>query len=131
VDASRVYVGGDFRMVGVAPHSYFAAIVKPSAVGVDEPALTKPLRLFSSPNPFTHTSALRFTLQRASEVSLTIYDVSGRLVRELEKGRRAHGPHRFAWDGRDRRDNEVEPGIYFVKLTAGMERETAKIVKLQ
>jgi hypothetical protein len=131
VDASRVYVGGDFRSVGLTPNAGFAALFKPATVGVDEPTLAESLRLSASPNPFTSASSLRFTLRQASEVRLGIYDVSGRRVRQLDQGRRAPGPHRFAWDGRDDRDHEVQAGIYFVKLTAGREQETARIVKLR
>ena len=130
-DAGRVYVGGDFRSVGVAPNAGFAAISKPAVAGVEPPAIGKSLQLFASPNPFTSASILRFTLQSASNVSLGIYDARGRLVRELDRSRQASGPHHLAWDGRDRRGNDVEPGIYFVHLTAGTKRETAKVVKLR
>lgn len=48
-----------------------------------------------------------------------IYDVGGRLVRELTRGRFAPGPQRTAWDGRDTQGRDVAAGVYFVRVATG------------
>ena len=55
-------------------------------------------------------------LEEAPEVSLQIYDVSGRLVRRL---RRASGDGPLSWDGRDSRGAEVAGGDERVRIAVG------------
>lgn len=48
------------------------------------------------PNPFNPTTAIPFQLESREDVTLSIYDVKGRLVRTLLKGMRDAGTHGFA-----------------------------------
>ncbi len=54
----------------------------------------------------------------ASEVSATIRDASGRVVRTLELGRLPAGLGTFEWDGSDDRGTRAAAGIYTVELAA-------------
>lgn len=74
---------------------------------------------------------MSFTLAAPADVDLAVYDVSGRRVRTLERGRLAAGQHRFRWDGRDGDGHDVAPGVLFVKLASGATQTTSKIVKLR
>jgi hypothetical protein len=67
-----------------------------------------------SPSPFTRTTQVRFGLPRASEVSLKVYNLSGREVRTLVSGRRPAGVHTASWDAGE----GVPPGVYFLRLEA-------------
>jgi len=80
------------------------------------------------PNPFNPATTIGFTLGEAVHVRLRIYDVSGRLVRELANGRRRTGPHSEIWDGTDRAGRGVSSGVYFYRLEAGSFVETRKMV---
>ncbi|HEU4930159.1 MAG TPA: choice-of-anchor D domain-containing protein, partial [Candidatus Krumholzibacteria bacterium] len=52
------------------------------------------------PNPFNPTTTIAYDLPRGVQVSLTIYDVHGREVRQLVNGTQPAGNHSIVWDGR-------------------------------
>ncbi len=85
-----------------------------------------------SPNPSTGEVAISFDLDRASEVTLAVYDTGGRLVAVVEKGWRAAGPHTVVWQGMDRDEKRVSAGLYFfqLKLASGTS-ETQRVAVLR
>lgn len=83
------------------------------------------------PNPFNPVTSIRYELHTAERVLLHVYDPEGRAVRTLEDGSKAAGRHSAIWDGRDDRGREAASGIYFVRMAAGTNRETVKIVLLR
>jgi len=74
--------------------------------------------------------AMRFSLPVATEVETTIFDVSGRRVRELDSGWLSAGEHVLTWDGHDTEGRPVRAGIYFARVRAGSTRLTPKILRL-
>jgi hypothetical protein len=68
------------------------------------------------PNPFLPETWISYSLGRASNVNLAVYDVSGRLVSTLVSGRVGAGEHKVAWSGTDSRGRRVAPGIYVYRL---------------
>ena len=85
---------------------------------------------FARPNPFRGESEFRFVVPVAGEVSVSIYDVVGRLVRELATGDLPAGEHSLRWNARDDGGSLMPAGLYFVQLRIGTEIETRKIVHL-
>jgi hypothetical protein len=83
------------------------------------------------PSPFAGSTVIRFDVLAASPVSVRIYDITGRLVRELAEGRFAIGTHTLAWDGRDSQGHAVPSGIYLTKMVAGKFTESKKVVVLR
>ena len=83
------------------------------------------------PNPFNPQTTLAFSLKHASDVSLTIYDVGGRRVRELVNEHRTPGAYKVVWDGRDGKGTQVSSGVYFYKLVAGSFVDTKKMMLLK
>ena len=72
------------------------------------------------PNPFNPHTSVSYRLAEAGEVSLRIYDVSGRLVTTLVEGRKEAGQHEVSWDGLNADGNEVASAVYYVRFeTAG------------
>lgn len=71
---------------------------------------------------------LQTRLARDSRVRVEIYDGTGTLVQVLVDGVLPAGEHSFVWDGRNSRGQRVATGIYLVRLVAGPDRATAKIV---
>ena len=74
---------------------------------VDAPFELKPLY----PNPFNGAVNVSFTLPRASEVSLKVFDVLGREVATIISGAKQAGHHMAQWNCA-----ECAAGIYLFKL---------------
>ena len=84
------------------------------------------------PNPFNPRTTVSFDLPRATEVSLAVYDLHGRLVRNLlESTRLTAGSHQQMWDGRDGLGQTAAAGTYFYRFTAGRESRTGKLTMLK
>jgi photosystem II stability/assembly factor-like uncharacterized protein len=80
------------------------------------------------PNPFNPLTLISYELPAETDVSLTIYNVSGQRVRTLVSGRQSTGTHKVQWDGRDERGNQVSSGVYLYRLEAGSFSETRKML---
>ena len=81
------------------------------------------------PNPFNPQTTIAFELPDKRAVSLSIYDVSGRLVDVLIDDEIASpGRNEVVWRGRDRNGRAVSAGVYFYRLDAGSFRATRKMV---
>ena len=65
------------------------------------------------PNPFNSVTHIGYVLPEAVDVNLLIYDVAGRLVNDLVKGKLNAGVHTAVFDGA-----ELPSGIYMIKLDA-------------
>lgn len=79
------------------------------------------LLMQNMPNPFNASTTFECIVNPlgttgAVDVTLRIYDVSGRRIKDIYKGPLEQGVHRFAWDGRNNGDGEVASGIYFLKM---------------
>jgi len=85
----------------------------------------------NSPNPFSRSTTIGFSLARGGYVDLTVYDVTGRRVRCLVQGISPAGHHTVAWDGRDATGTRVSPGVYFYRLRAGSFETVKKMLILQ
>jgi flagellar hook assembly protein FlgD len=83
------------------------------------------------PNPFNPSTRIRYSLARNSQVSLSIYNVAGQLVKTLVNDTRTAGPHAVTWDGRDDRGVPVASGVYFYRLVAGDFTKTRKLTLLK
>jgi hypothetical protein len=81
----------------------------------------------NAPNPFNPSTAIGFSLFRAAEVRLTVYDTIGREVAVLAEGSYPAGDHTVRWDGRDHRGVKVSSGVYLYRLTAGGKSETRRM----
>ena len=85
------------------------------------------------PNPFNPETWIPYHLSKETEVTLTIYDVRGVLVRALTLGHQAAGVYasrgRAAyWDGKNQIGETVASGLYFYTLTAGEFTATRKLL---
>jgi hypothetical protein len=85
----------------------------------------------NNPNPFNPSTTLRFSLEGRGPVSLTVYDVAGRLVDVLVDEVMDAGPHEVVWDGLDKAGRAVASGIYMYRLEAGEFKETRKMVLIR
>jgi hypothetical protein len=86
----------------------------------------------SRPNPFRGATVVAFDLPRAEDVQVRVYDLAGREVRTLFRGRAEAGRHALDWDGRDAKGRATAAGVYFVKLHgSGGADLSQKVVRLR
>lgn len=69
------------------------------------------------PNPTIDRSLLSFALPRDAQVSLAIFDVTGRRMVDLASGGFPAGVHAVTWNLRSREGTRVPGGIYFARLS--------------
>jgi len=82
----------------------------------------------AAPNPFNPRVRIEFALTRASDVRVTVNDLAGRLLRELQAGELAAGVHACIWDGADREGRPLASGVYVYRVVAGAEARSGKLV---
>ena len=76
------------------------------------------LSITSSPNPFTTTSNVSFNVVGTEPVSVSIYNISGRLVKTIiDNEYLSAGDHSVQWNGIDSRGASVAPGVASAALT--------------
>ena len=106
--------------------------MSPTGVEVEE---SKDIASFSLeqnfPNPFNPETVIRYSLLRASEVRVSIYNILGQKVRTLVDGRETAGQKSIIWDGKNERGEEVSSGIYFYRLEAEEFVQTKKMLLLK
>ena len=88
------------------------------------------------PNPFNPETWIPYQLAEPAEVTLTIYDINGQLVRRLALGHQTAGMYRSRsraayWDGRNQLGEPVASGLYFYTLTAGDFTATRRMLILK
>lgn len=71
------------------------------------------------PNPFKTQTAIRYSLPAQAKVSLKIYDISGKIIRNLVDEDKSSGVYTAHWNGRDDKGNVVSAGVYFYRLETG------------
>ena len=92
--------------------------------------------LANYPNPFNPETWLPFELSQDTEVIVSIYDVQGKRVRQLQLGMMMAGKYVGAdraahWDGKTEAGERVSSGTYFYQIEAGDYTETRKMVILK
>ncbi len=118
------------------PHSA-TDIFQPVGVGVQElPSHHATVRTQlhpTEPNPVVTRARIRFDLAGARDqlVRVDVFDVNGRRVRTLVDEHLTPGEYESMWDGREVGGRRVAAGVYFVRLLAGGEDHSRKIVVLE
>lgn len=80
------------------------------------------------PNPARGASHLRFTLATRGEVSIKVYNVSGRRVRTLLGKDLSPGIHTVTWDGKTEAGQIAPAGMYFFRLLHDDKSSTRKLL---
>jgi hypothetical protein len=72
----------------------------------------------NSPNPFADMTTISFALTSGSPVSISVYDINGRLVTTLADGvSLSEGNHEVVWNGSDMNGESVSAGVYFCRIS--------------
>ena len=80
------------------------------------------------PNPFNPFTVLRYELHESIFVKITIYDIMGRLVKNLVSGEQSFGFKSVKWNAIDNFGQPVSAGVYLYQIEAGSFTQTKKII---
>jgi hypothetical protein len=80
------------------------------------------------PNPFNPSTEICFSIAEANFVEVTIYDSSGRVVREIGRQEMVAGENSVSWDGRNDNGTALASGVYYARVSAGTMSQTTKLV---
>ncbi len=83
------------------------------------------------PNPFNPATEISFTIEKTGQVTLVIFNSSGKIVRTLVSGVLSAGKHVVAWDGTNDDGNRVPSGTYFYRLTTADSVELKRMTLLR
>jgi sugar lactone lactonase YvrE len=87
---------------------------------------SKSFTLSTYPNPFNLSTTISFTLQSESNVSLVVFNGSGKQLSVLVSGELPAGPHKYSWDAAG-----IPVGVYMCKLQVGRHVEMQKLIILK
>jgi len=82
-----------------------------------------------APNPATDRASITYELMASSSqlVSIGVYDLAGRRLRQLVNAPQAPGLYVIDWDGRDASGQSVPGGVYFVRGHAGSQPVQSRV----
>lgn len=93
----------------------------------DEPGIPSGFSLKQNyPNPFNPTTKINFTIDKVSDVNVTIYNSLGQEVATLASGRMEAGSHSVTFDA-----SNLPSGIYFYRMKAGSFSQTKKMAYIR
>ncbi len=134
----RIRFGSDAANNGAGVYLDYAIVYGQTnyTVGVDNPKFktAAPIKftlLQNYPNPFNPKATIRFELPQATQVSLQIYDVSGRLIRTLLNESKEAGYHSLIWDGTDEHGQTMSSGLYFYRIDTEGFSDTKSMILLK
>jgi len=110
-------------------------ILKATPVGIielnDEQLPQKFGLMQNYPNPFNPTTTISFRLLSFEEVTLSIYDVLGRKVKTLLRGKHGVGVHQVNWNGLNDAGLQISSGVYYYILETVDARDFRKMLLIR
>jgi hypothetical protein len=137
VDTSGLSPGTYYDTLWIASNDpdedpYGEVVILYHGTGVEESPAVKTypagyaVRCF--PNPSENATSLMFTLPRKGDITLDVYDASGRRISTIVRGVYEGGTHQITWDRKDNNGARAPQGIYFVRLRAKGVEATGKLI---
>lgn len=93
-------------------------------IAYNTPKIAESQLLQNYPNPFNPETWIPYKLSKPGDVSISIYSMSGQLVRKIDLGHQEIGDYSerdkaVYWDGKNEAGEEVSSGIYFYSIKSG------------
>jgi hypothetical protein len=96
----------------------------------DQGLIPNAFALMNQPNPFSMQTKISFSMNKAGQVKLEIYNSKGQKVKTLMTGNAKAGEHSVCWNGTDEHGQHVAKGIYLYRLTSDKLILNKKLIKL-
>lgn len=98
-----------------------------NASGIGSHLFKPPFNLeLNYPNPFSNFTEISFSLEKKAEVSLLIYDASGKIINQLTEGELQKGEYNYQWNATDSPN-----GLYYLVLSSGGHKQVQKMIVLK
>ncbi len=146
VDGAGVKYSGKYKSIflpfilGTADENTRQTILKSAldffgvGTGVAENGAKTPYRYDLSqnyPNPFNPTTSISYSLAKAGNVNVAVYNLMGQKIADLVNGFKAAGAYNVSWNGKDNAGHDVSSGVYFYKIHSGNFTMTKKMVLMR
>lgn len=79
------------------------------------------------PNPFNNQTAIAFTVKQRAQVSVTIYDNTGKEVASLWNGQTTPGAYEIKWDGKNTNGTSLASGLYLCAIQIGPDKVVKRV----
>lgn len=121
-----VYVDASSNVIALSAPGVEIVEIEP-----ETPDLPNKTSFMVYPNPFNPEIQLKLELRQTSQCKLKIYDLKGRLVRNLHSGSLPAGTTVLRWSGRDDGGRKLSSGVYWAKVSVGDLSFTERLVMIK
>jgi len=83
------------------------------------------------PVPLCEEAVIEIGVPKKSYINLTLYDVTGRFVKNVFSGEKEPGYHTIRFDAKDDRGRRLSQGVYFLRMEASDFKENQKLVLIR
>ena len=83
------------------------------------------------PNPFNPSTTLRYSMSKGELVNIAVYDMSGRLVKDLLNGYQNAGYNSIQWNATNNQGQSVSAGMYICVIKIGSYNTSKKMLFLK
>ena len=98
----------------------------------EESALPKVFGISSCyPNPFNPDVAIEYNLEKESNVKLSIYNLLGQRVKDIDSGYKSAGTYTSIWNGLNNKGEQMPSGVYIVEVNNEKSRSIQLITLLK
>jgi hypothetical protein len=87
--------------------------------------------LYVYPNPMNNYGRIRFKQPENENITLSIYDVKGRRIRDIYEGMLDRGDYVFEWNGCNKQKKKVSSGVYLLRLHSKKQNSVQKFIYLK
>ena len=83
------------------------------------------------PNPFNPSTIISYDVALTSDITIDVYDMRGRMIRNLINKNQSAGHYSIEWHGNDHSGNNVSAGVYIYQLRAGNKTLNQKMILMK
>jgi hypothetical protein len=125
IDSGYCIVGKFRSLTNPPEYEFYAVRLGPDIQSTEEPFsfIPEEITLTAYPNPFNPSTTIGFYVQNPAQIEIAVYDVQGRLVKQLTSGKFTRGRHEIIFEA-----NALPSGTYYAQLNTPTSKFTQKLV---
>ena len=95
-------------------------------LSINESVIKPDFELTNYPNPFNPITTIDFSIQRDSNIDLSVFNIKGQKIKTIANNEYNEGSHLVVWNGDDETGKSVSSGIYYYKLNVNGKTKAVK-----